>query len=75
MTVDYRRANSVTIPLAGASPNLDSEMNHVQGAYGLGTFDFFKGFCQLPLAPESREHFSIVTEDGVFTPTRVPQHQ
>jgi hypothetical protein len=45
----------------------------VRGAHGFGKFDFFKGFRQLPLQEDSRELFSFVTEDGMFTPTRVPQ--
>ena len=39
----------------------------------MGTFDFYKGFWQLPLDTSSQEYFSFVTEDGVFTPRRVPQ--
>ena len=27
----------------------------------------------MPLAPEAQEVFTIVTPDGLFTPTRVPQ--
>ncbi|TYZ69491.1 hypothetical protein PybrP1_001835 [[Pythium] brassicae (nom. inval.)] len=32
-----------------------------------------KGFWQLPLHPDSQEMFSFMTEDTVYTPTRVPQ--
>ena len=35
--------------------------------------DLFKGFWLLPLAEESREQFSFMTPDGVFTPQRLPQ--
>uniref|UniRef100_H3H0K0 Reverse transcriptase domain-containing protein n=1 Tax=Phytophthora ramorum TaxID=164328 RepID=H3H0K0_PHYRM len=45
ITIDYRPVNRLTVPLAGAAPNLRSP----------------------------RELFSFVTEDGVFTPSRVPQ--
>ena len=27
----------------------------------------------MPLAPEAQEVFTIITPDGLFTPTRVPQ--
>lgn len=45
----------------------------VKGALSFGTFDLFKGFWQMPLHDDSQELFSFVTEDGVYTPTRVPQ--
>ncbi|KAG3072173.1 hypothetical protein PI125_g22570 [Phytophthora idaei] len=73
ITIDYRPVNRLTVPLAGASPNLAVATESVRGSYGYGAFDFHKGFWQMPLHPSSREMFSFVTEDGVFTPTRVPQ--
>jgi transposase InsO family protein len=73
ITVDYRNVNQMTVPLASTTPNLAAVTQSVRGAYGFAKFDFFKGFWQLPLAEDSREYFSFVTEDGVFTPTRVPQ--
>ncbi|GLD95516.1 hypothetical protein PINS_up004193 [Pythium insidiosum] len=73
ITVDYRPVNQCTVPLAGATPNLRAVTQAVRGAYGFGQFDLFKGFWQLPLASECQELFSFLTEDGVFTPTRVPQ--
>ncbi|ETL25421.1 hypothetical protein L916_20724 [Phytophthora nicotianae] len=71
--VDYRTPNKCTVPLPGATPNLSSATQSVKGAYGFGLVDLFKGFWQLPLRPDSQELFSFVTEDGVFTPTRLPQ--
>jgi hypothetical protein len=32
---------------------------------------FFKGHWQLPLHPNSQKYFSILTDTGVYTPTRV----
>lgn len=73
ITIDYRPVNKMTVPLAGAAPNLAVVVEAVRGAYGLGTFDFHKGCWQTLLYPSCQEVFSFVTEDGVFTPTRVPQ--
>lgn len=73
VVVDYRPVNSMMVPIAGVAPNLAVVTKEVRGAYGFGSFDFFKGFWQMPLAEDSQEIFSFVTEDGVFTPTRVPQ--
>ncbi|KAJ0389674.1 hypothetical protein P43SY_011921 [Pythium insidiosum] len=73
VTMQAAGLNQCTVPLAGATPNLRAVTQAVRGAYGFGQFDLFKGFWQLPLASESQELFSFLTEDGVFTPTRVPQ--
>jgi hypothetical protein len=71
--VDYRQLNQRTVPIAGATLNPTAVAQCVRGAYGFGQFDFFKGFWQMPLHPDNREMFSFTTEDGIFTPTRVPQ--
>ncbi|KAE9357983.1 hypothetical protein PF008_g2896 [Phytophthora fragariae] len=72
-TMDYRPANKWTVALAGATPNLVVVIHSVKGAYAFGLFDLLKGFWQLPLHPISQKLYSFVTEDGVFTPTMVPQ--
>ncbi|OWY99025.1 LOW QUALITY PROTEIN: hypothetical protein PHMEG_00030049 [Phytophthora megakarya] len=51
ITIDYR---PVTIPLAGAASNLAVVVEAVRGAYGFGTYDFRKGFWQMPLHSKSR---------------------
>ncbi|GMF16253.1 unnamed protein product [Phytophthora fragariaefolia] len=73
ITVVYRPVNKLTVPLAGATPNLTAVTQSVRGAYGFGQFDLFQGFWQLPLMEECQELLSFVTEDGVFTPLRVSQ--
>ncbi|OWZ07849.1 LOW QUALITY PROTEIN: hypothetical protein PHMEG_00019703 [Phytophthora megakarya] len=46
-----------------------------QGEWVGGTdqFDLKNGFWQLPLAEESQEVLSFMTDEGVYTPTRVSQ--
>jgi transposase InsO family protein len=72
-TGDYRQQNAMVDPIIWPMPNLEVLSERVQGCKYFQTFDAFKGFWQLPLAPESQEYFSFITEDGVYTPTRVPQ--
>ncbi|OWY99894.1 hypothetical protein PHMEG_00029027, partial [Phytophthora megakarya] len=73
LTIDYRPVNRVTIPIAGAMPSAATMAEALEGKKVFGNMDFTHGFWQLPLAEESREIFSFITEDGVFTPNRVPQ--
>lgn len=73
ITNDYRPINSMAIPIAAATPNLAMVTSKVSGSVAFEKFDLFKGFWQLPLHEECQEIFSFMTEDGVYTSTRVPQ--
>ncbi|GMF63031.1 unnamed protein product [Phytophthora fragariaefolia] len=73
LTIDYRPVNSVTVPIAGTMPSAAIQTDAFQGKKVFARFDFTQGFWQLPLHEDSREIFSFVTPDGVYTPTRVPQ--
>ncbi|POM80184.1 Hypothetical protein PHPALM_2011, partial [Phytophthora palmivora] len=73
ITCDYRLLNRMTVPIAASVPNLAVVSSRVKGAKAIGKFDMFKGFWQLPPHEDSREAFSFQTDEGVFTPTRVPQ--
>ncbi|KAE9332990.1 hypothetical protein PR003_g14240 [Phytophthora rubi] len=72
-TSDYNPLNAVTEPIAGVMPNLIAKLQHARHKRHYGLFDFIKGFWQLPLAESSQEMLSYATDEGVFTPTRVPQ--
>lgn len=63
----------MTVPLADAPPNLSVATQSLQNMYGFGKADMFKGFWRLPLHEDSQEIFSFMTEDGVYTPLRVPK--
>ncbi|OWY93062.1 hypothetical protein PHMEG_00037678 [Phytophthora megakarya] len=54
-------------------PSAATMAEALEGKKVFGNMAFTHGFWQLPLAEESREIFSFITEDGVFTPNRVPQ--
>ncbi|KAE9050316.1 hypothetical protein PR001_g2519 [Phytophthora rubi] len=74
MTIDYRPVTRVTIPIAGSMLTNATTTDAFAGKKVFGSFDFTQGFWQLPLHEASREIlFSFITEDGVFTPNRVPQ--
>ena len=73
MIIDYRYLNSLTIPVQGPMPILENEVMKCQGAQYFMTFDFLKGFYQIPIHEDSQHYFSFMTDKGVFTPTRIPQ--
>ncbi|KAE9271091.1 hypothetical protein PR003_g30616, partial [Phytophthora rubi] len=73
MTVDYRRLNAMTVPIAGTASNLSVVTSSVRGSCGFASFDLHKGFWQMGLHADSQEMFSFMTPDAIYTPTRVPQ--
>jgi len=72
-TSDYRAVNALLDAIAGMMPNLRSVTENVRGMRHFGLFDFIKGFWQLPLAEDSQEILSYMTDSKIYTPTRVPQ--
>eukprot|EP00918_Siedleckia_nematoides_P096168 GHVU01210958.1.p1 GENE.GHVU01210958.1~~GHVU01210958.1.p1 ORF type:complete len:412 (+),score=24.43 GHVU01210958.1:968-2203(+) len=73
ITVDLRKVNSMLHEPTFAFPDLEEELEYIGGAQFFAVLDFVDGYTQTPLAEESREIFSLVTGQGVFTPFRVPQ--
>eukprot|EP00644_Phytophthora_capsici_P015135 jgi/Phyca11/128315/e_gw1.75.173.1 len=69
----YRPVNAMTEPLAGLMPILQLITEHVRGMKHFGLFDFIRGFWQLPLEEACREILSYMTDQKIYTPTRVPQ--
>ena len=69
---DYQAVNSPVEQSPGVMPNQE-DMRELLGAKCFGKLDLLQGYWQMPLAPEAQEVFTIVTPDGLFTPTRVPQ--
>ena len=69
---DYQAVNSQVEQSPGVMPNQE-DMRELLGAKCFGKLDLLQGYRQMPLAPEAQEVFTIVTPDGLFFPTRVPQ--
>jgi hypothetical protein len=54
-------------------PNMEDELASLAGSKFFATLDLMQGYWQLPLHEDSQECQSVITPDGVYTPTRV-QH-
>jgi Reverse transcriptase (RNA-dependent DNA polymerase) len=54
-------------------PNMEDELASLAGSQFFATLDLMQGCWQLPLHEDPQECQSIITPDGVYTPTRV-QH-
>ncbi|KAE8975246.1 hypothetical protein PR002_g25649 [Phytophthora rubi] len=53
-------------------PVLDVVLGETEGAQVYFVLDWFWGYWQLHLHPDSQELYSFVTHRGIYTPTRVP---
>ncbi|KAH9100150.1 hypothetical protein LEN26_016133 [Aphanomyces euteiches] len=71
MTIGSRPINACTEPVPWPMPNLDVAMAVLKDSKVYFTLDWMKGYCQLPLHPDSQEYYSVMTPIGVVTPTRV----
>lgn len=54
-------------------PNQEASMAKLSESKFYGSLDMLQGYWELPLAPDAQEIFTIVTPEGLFTPTGVPQ--
>ena len=72
-TVDVRQVNQRTETIHWPMPNLEVITEHLSSAKMFARFDLMKGYWQMPLHEECQEIFSMVTDEGVYTPRRVIQ--
>ena len=73
MTVDLRPVNAETEAFSWPMPHIDSEIYDFMGSSVFATMDFCSGYWQLPLEKESQEYHSIITLEGIYSPTRTQQ--
>jgi transposase InsO family protein len=71
MTVDLRGVNEVTEPRSWPMPHQEAEMADVEGSECFFGVDFFRFYWQCGMDEDSRKYFSIVTPNGIYTPSRV----
>ncbi|KAF4036128.1 putative retrovirus-related Pol polyprotein from transposon [Phytophthora infestans] len=72
MTIDDRAVNACTEPMPFPMPQLDVVITHVEGPTVFFSCDWFRGYCQLTLDPESQQYFTFVTHRGMYRSQRVP---
>ena len=73
MVGDFRGINDTIESVPGPMPRQEQDVSVMQGATHFCTLDILQGYYQMPLAQDAQELFTIVTPDGLYTPTRVPQ--
>jgi hypothetical protein len=54
-----------------ANAKYDVVIQSLEGATFYASFDLFKGYWELPLFEDSQALMTFMTNEGIFTPTRV----
>ena len=54
-------------------PYIDSEIYDFSGSNVFATLDFVSGYWQLPLDADAQDAHSIITQRGIYSPTRTQQ--
>src|SRR3546814_7193726 len=71
LVVDLVQTNRRCQPRANSLPLIESQWAALSGSKFFATLDLHKGFWQVALAQQSQEYFSIITDKGVYTPSRL----
>jgi hypothetical protein len=71
ITIDLCVPNASTKPTAWPMHNLQDRLHDLHGSEEFAPLDFCQGYWQIPLHRNSQDCQSFISQDGVYTPTRV----
>ncbi|KAA8491006.1 Transposon Ty3-I Gag-Pol polyprotein [Porphyridium purpureum] len=73
MTTDFRPLNAITIKDRYPIPDVGEMLDWLSRRRWKSALDLKDGFFQVPLAPESMHLTAMITREGLFEYTRLPQ--
>ena len=73
VVIDYRRLNNITKKDSYPLPRIDDALDRLGGAKYFSAMDLISGYWQIKLPKEEQEKCAIITSQGLFQPTRMPQ--
>jgi transposase InsO family protein len=73
LVADFRGINAITAPMWGPLPLLDTVGTFMSRFRLFGSCDLINGYFQCPLDESVQEAFTISSDAGLFTMTRLPQ--
>ena len=73
VVIDYWKLNNITCKDSYPLPRIDDALDRLGGAKFFSAMDLISGYWQIKLPPEEQEKCAIITSDGLYQPTRMPQ--
>ena len=74
VVADYRAVNDQVEKVPWPHPRLEEVQGFFEGTSCWATIDLLQGYWQMSLHEDAQEAFTMVTQGGLYTPTRVPQY-
>ena len=71
--MDYRRLNALTKKDSYPLPRINDSLRVLGGSKYFSAMDLASGYWQVELSPEDREKCALISSEGLFEPTRMPQ--
>ena len=73
VVIDYRRLNEITRKDVYLLPSISDTLDRLGGAKYFSAMDLVFGYWQIDLPEEDQQKAAIITPQGLFQPTRMPQ--
>lgn len=73
VVIDYRRLNKIMKKDSYPLPRIDDALDRLRGAKYFSAMDLISGYWQIDLPPEEQEKCAIISSEGLYQPTRMPQ--
>ena len=73
VVIDYRRLNEITRKDVYLLPSISDALDRLGGAKYFSAMDLVSGYWQIDLPEEDQQKAAIITPQGLFQPTRMPQ--
>ena len=73
LVINYRRLNSISKKDRYPLPRIDDNLDKLHGAKFFSAMDLLSGYWQVPMLEEDQRKCAIITSDGLYQPTQMPQ--
>ena len=71
--MDYCHLNKITKKDSYLLPRIDEALDQLHGAKFFSTMDLISGYWQVEMDPADQGKCALITSQGLFQPTRMPQ--
>ena len=73
VVIDYQKLSMITKKDSYPLPCIDDTLDQLGNAKFFSAMDLISGYWQVELPPSEQEKCAIITSNGLYQPTRMPQ--